>query len=305
MKDKSSIFNWMQGRSAFEDISHLLNNARQDRCSWSNFYSSDININIFVRSNINWGYTTLEHLLLASQQSHFPSHLLQGIMLWEENFDISFFNYRMKLQEMAELCWSRICRVDSILKNSLAYIDMLVSYNPSQRFILIPTDDDDWFAPHISRVLEDAYNNNVDADVITWRGAELDYANGYNCKMRNWFATNTYAFTDIGLRKLKKLGSDVLDILVRRHAAAGRFYSEFQSQYNIVHLDFEECYSVKNSSPASVLNVQRLAEGDLTIKELEQLANQEFGDIPVEMAWAKEYFDVMQGLKIQLNDKNE
>ena len=298
MKEKNPIRNWIEGKTTFEDIAPMLLKARQERTSWSSFDNNDIDINIFLRSNINWEYMTYEQLVLASHQENFPSALLKGISLWEENIDISFFDYRMKLQKMAELCWSRIASVDSLMKDSHNYIDMLVCHDSSQKFILLPTDDDDWFAPHISQILIEAYSNNMDADVITWRGAELSYTHGYNPKVSSRFSTNTYAFTDKGLRKLKKLGSDVLDIVVRRHAAANRFYSEFESQYNILHLDCEECHSVKNSSPASVLSVQRLARGELTIRKFKEFANQEFGEVPQEMHWAKEYIDLMHEFKL-------
>ncbi len=132
-------------------------------------------INIFVRSNVNWRYVTEETVERLYETGGYPYPIFNGIKIWNDHFKLDYFSYRRFLQSISEQSWSNIRRTDSILKDDYNFIEILVNHEWFENVVILPTDDDDWYAPDISDMISAAYRQNPDADVINWSCGSVHY----------------------------------------------------------------------------------------------------------------------------------
>jgi hypothetical protein len=94
---------------------------------------------IWVRRTTDWA----DEQAVRAQLS---PRLVPKVELWNDTFDIPFHLFRQELCRIAELSWSR---VDGAVRAEWDEIP--------EGALVLPVDDDDWFAPDLARVLEERH----------------------------------------------------------------------------------------------------------------------------------------------------
>ncbi len=89
-------------------------------------------------------------------------------------------------------------------------------------------------------------------------------------------------------------------LVLNRHSAAKRIFTEYSRLFNIVDIENDECYSIKNSSPASLTDIRKLGDGELDVGTLFKSIVDSFGTIPQAMEWAAEHIRCMEDINSQL-----
>ena len=294
--EETKIAKWLRTECSLDEARGDIGLWAHQRAKWSNFSDSDIKINIFVRSNINWSYVNQETIEKLHEAGGYPFPIFNGIRIWNDHFKLDYFSYRRFLQSISEQTWSNIRQTDSILKDDCKFIEMLVDHERFKKVVILPTDDDDWYSPDISQMLSEAYAENPDADVISWNCGSVHYQKGlaFTPFGKRRFLTNGYAVTGRGVEKLWEFGQGVGILVLNRHAAAKRIFTEHSGLFNIVDIEDDTCYSIKNSSPASLTDIRKLGDGELDIADLSESIVGSFEAVPRAMEWAAQHIRCME-----------
>lgn len=262
---------------------------------------------LHVRTNIDWATMTEEGFLRQEQppgsacpmSAEQRQALLRAIRLWDRTFRMSYFSYRQRLKEIAELSWTRIRNLDLILRRPglSAILDILDEY------IVLPVDDDDWFHPDIADVLRRRWRPGVDA--FHWPDGlyrPVPFQERFDQsahqirlilrKLHADFATNGYALTRTGLSKCK---APLRGRVLAFHWAAGKTYRQD---------GFECCYvdrplSASNKSLASRTNLQSLVDRSHLLRNVPHLMRRTT-DIPQSLHWTREYIALTESLNLAL-----
>lgn len=93
-------------------------------------------IYIVVRQTTAWA----DERLFRSQ---IPEAIRETVELWNATFEMPYHLFRYELTRIAQLNWSRVagavCRARDAVPGGA---------------LVVPTDDDDWFSPHMAEILE-------------------------------------------------------------------------------------------------------------------------------------------------------
>ena len=171
---------------------------------------------LYVRTNLDWGTLTEETFLRQEERANSvramsadqKQTLLNAIQLWNRTFGVSYFAYRQRLKEIAELNWTRIRNLDLVVRRQ----DLLTILEHVDRFIVLPVDDDDWFHPDVADILRRHSRPDVDAfhwpdglyRSVPFQDRFKQTASQDRLVVRHWpgdFATNGYALTRTGLSR--------------------------------------------------------------------------------------------------------
>lgn len=158
---------------------------------------------LLVRASLPWD--KLDYNTYKLRGGYFAGRWMYKVDIsltaWRKMFELSFFNYRQKVFNIAKRNWENIVGLEDILisdgshENTLRIIDKLRKIKDA---MIIPIDDDDWTSPHIKRSLE----THCHRPIIHWQqGAYDPYRQNKpvfairRTKEPIHFFTNNYAFS--------------------------------------------------------------------------------------------------------------
>ena len=97
----------------------------------------------FIR---NQGYLETDKRVVSYWGKDPYDSFLERIKWWNNCFDLSFFEYRQKLKDIAHINWSDMRGFEIIDGDDLADLN--------GDFLVVPTDDDDWLHPDLADYLQ-------------------------------------------------------------------------------------------------------------------------------------------------------
>ena len=192
-------------------------------------------IYILIRRTTDWADE-------AAFWAQLPLDLRQKVEVWNQTFDIPFHLFRRRLREIARTNLSKV--EDSVCAEWDEIPDGA---------LVVPTDDDDWFAPEVGRVLESERDSR--ASCYYWISNFIQLPINRRHRIRlilstifprtppRWVCTtNNYAF-------VKDSGAETL---LRSHVAASRWV---ESQEPERTKKIERRLSIMNRTLASVTSL--------------------------------------------------
>jgi hypothetical protein len=255
-----------------------------------------IPIVLYVRTNVDWGSMTEENFLRQEQFSNSVRALsdaqkegfLQAIRLWNRTFGMSYFAYRQRLKEIAELNWTRVRNLDLVVRRP----DLITILDGLDRYVVLPVDDDDWFHPDVANVLRRRWQPDIDAfhwpdglyRSVPFQDRFDQPANQERLVVRRWdsdFTTNGYATTRKGLSEIHgQMRHRVLDF----HWAAGKAFHRDGAMRCFI----DQALSASNKSLASATNLKALVDRSLITRNIPHLLRQTTSIQPP-LRWAADY----------------
>jgi len=262
---------------------------------------------LFVRTNIDWKNLDLDAFSSMNSGTdearsiavNVRAKMSTAIEQWESSFDFSFFEYRQRLKEIAEANWARLDRVHAIIKGD----SMLPVIWDMDDSIVIPVDDDDWFAPELStRLLEresQLESRFESPPVYRWEFGQFDVVGADKKGRPKWdhhqeetpFGTNGYALSSLAL---SALGPPSQRRALVTHFAAHRLLEPLN--HTIVNLP--EILSVSFKTFGSQMVLRRFSHDQLQARALELATQRLF--VPAAIRWAKDSLQALHQLNRQL-----
>lgn len=129
---------------------------------------------IYVRSNVPWETITLSNYLEhPGHTSHICRQKLRDEMLhrirwWNELFGMSYFQFRRELRDISTVCFDNMAGVDAIVRD---YEVLLKLIRHDRETWILPTDDDDWYAPELASLCKRFSRERC--DLLTWGQQQL------------------------------------------------------------------------------------------------------------------------------------
>ncbi len=271
-------------------------------------WAKDSNVILFERTAINW--RAMNRALFLRQwvtgdsvwgKRRKPGYqkLWEGIERWNAYFEIPYFDYRAELNDLARHTWATASGLDGHLRD----FDLLEAAANRKDCWILPTDDDDWYAPQLPAMLKSLDARKV--DVVCWN--QLRYLpawsheeprRGWQGKLRvaEWkfeerFETNGYA---IRSRLLHELGRERFRELVLNHMA-GRQLAR-RGRLRVVGLP--AVYAAKNHSPASIMNLRGADHARFEL--LAQRMARPLPALPEDAKWAAPWLAEAEALNARL-----
>lgn len=195
------------------------------------------------------------------------------------------------MQAIAERNWLAIAGVDAVVRS----FSLLPYHECSEPFAILPVDDDDWFRHDVVDVLKS--RELLDRWAVTWGYSfYVPHAPREKRRVRHEgqiFGSNAYAITQKGLIEMPE---GKRRPVLRKHWFARGFFSKRDPELcRRVGL----CLSMKNQSPASVSNLEKLKGCDDLKRQGDQMGTSPL-DIPQDLEWARIYLEEAHALNIKL-----
>lgn len=180
----------------------------------------------------------------------------QYITAWDNKLNMPYFKFRHEIKVLSEANWAAIDNLDMIVKD----LDLLPNVLSAiqEDYVILPTDDDDWYNPEISSVLE----NNEGQDAACWQMAIYAATVPEKLILRKnpGYGTNSYAIYRSGWDKMSENGKASC---LKRHTFAGGKLKRGKCVIN----NIRECLSAWNRTLTS-LTISR--NPGKAIKKLEE-----------------------------------
>ena len=270
-------------------------------------------IAVFLRSDVSWGSLSEDSYL---EQEKFnrsvirinparKRELLTKIKFWNQTFSMSWFEYRQRIKNIAELNRSQIHNVDLVIRNrhQAALLERL------DNVIILPVDDDDWFSPEIADTLRK--NASDMPDLFSWSDGVFCPSRKVPVKRRqrdtggsdslffrnpteNGFWTNGYAVSEAGLDRCPDENRE--DVL-NRHAKVLATFKEHVPEFRHRHLD--QVLSITHKSNASFTKLLTINSSEDLLAHRENLATPT-ELIPPKVKWAEPFIRQVDELNLQL-----
>lgn len=267
---------------------------------------------LFERSRIDWARMNLA--AFAAQAAAGVSKwkadgdrkaaiIGKGVDAWDGFFGVGFFDYRRRINNIAERSWAALGKSSAVVRDYDLLAPMAAGQSKGQGqaepFWILPTDDDDWYAPGLAAILDFLDLDQV--DVLTFR--QLRYCPGWSHDedsrghtRKLWisdraFDSNGYA---VSSRLLQSKGRNVLRSLLCQHLSGVKMLEKAQIRL----LRLGQCYAGKNHSPASIMNLSGLDGARLRL--IEERLGQALPEMPVEARWASSFVDEAEELNREL-----
>ena len=206
-----------------------------------------------------------------------PENLMVDyVRLWDSTFSVSFFEVRAALKEISEASRQEMHDVSRLdIKQATELVDEFA--------LLIFSDDDDWFAPKISKTLKTLTNR--ESKAIIWR--PLVFRKGLEKREVEQFCyTNNYAIRGA----LAQIYREEFE-LIAQHWKAQNTLSSNEIDSEFLH-DF---LSITNRHPASTLELERVLKDQKSSDRLRKAVGQWVEgseDTDKSLApWADEYIE--------------
>jgi hypothetical protein len=113
------------------------------------------------------------------------------IEIWDRNCQLSFFEYRQRIQEIA------LSNIRNVTNCELIFHKEDLKMRDGDFFVAI--DDDDWLHPNVFKELENYKNS----DIVVWNHTILKYNGLIETPPALKLFTNNYAVTSKGMKKIE------------------------------------------------------------------------------------------------------
>ena len=247
-------------------------------------------IYLCIRQTVDWADE-------AAFRAQLPPEFASTVRLWDETFDVPYHRFRQRVREIA---LGNAADLEGVTTAPWSEI-------PDGALVL-PADDDDWFAPDIGRALEEARRRNPGARCLRWPEAFLEVPLNFLHRIRllerrllgtppKWFcSTNNYAVVK----------SDETARLFASHVEASRWCESHRSAV----LEVSARLSVMNRTLASrtslglgaPLNARPISARGL-MRKYHDYRGLYAKTLPPDIAWAAPYArrmaELMEGLSIR------
>ena len=256
---------------------------------------------IVVRRTIDYKAMTKDKFLKQKTWARSTLEQMSEVIdLWDKIFKIKYFDFRHQLRSIAASNWITIPKLDGIVSNANMVPNLLSGLKDN--YCLLFVDDDDWFNPRITSVLEanshlDAFNWKLQYFITSSRRVNLRSKPLFWVSHDNHYLTNNYAITKKGF---EKLGKDRTDDLVERnwgHEKADEVF-RLSGDFNIEHLNARSL-SMTSKSMASVGEIWKVMRDSRDRKKvlIETLfaATNTF-NIPTIYRWGTKYIRDVESL---------
>lgn len=262
---------------------------------------------LYVRTNLDWGSLTEESFLHQEECSNSARAMsvdqkqafLKSIRLWNRTFGLSYFAYRQRLKEIAELSWTRIRNLDLVVRRQ----DLFTVLDRLDRYIVLPVDDDDWFHPDVADVLRQHWQPGIDAfhwpdglyRPVPFQDRFQQTASQERLGVRHWpgdFSTNGYALTRSGF---SRCNAQAKPRVLAFHWTAGKTFH----QPEFTRCFIERPLSASNKSLASATNLKALLQRADLVRNVPHLRRRTT-NIPPQLQWTGEYVALTESLNQSL-----
>lgn len=209
-----------------------------------------------------------------------------GKMIWKKlTNDSDYCEVRNEIKKIAMSNWCNIYNLSMIVDCTNIEINQFVKALGVmfENYIILPTDDDDWYSPNISNVLS-IYG---DKKFLRWKG--MRYSQTLSGEIDDMtdgmhILSNSYAITKSGI---ELLSPEDQEMMIKNHTM---FYTLCE-KYNQHHFLIEEKMSIYNLHPASISYLVNCKSHPI------ELRNMPF--IPTGLEWAMNDLHKM----IEVNNK--
>jgi len=240
-------------------------------------------IYIWIRATTDWE----DESVFSAQM---PAGFESKVMLWNQAFNIPYHSFRHEVRQIAQLNHSRIEGA-----RFAAWKDI------PDGALVVPVDDDDWFAPSLCRILEGAYDRGFSGYYWPSRFIEvpIDWRHDIGKALRSvvpfirpkWFcATNNYAL--VKTRSVERL--------FRSHVQASAW---FKANRATQVRKIKQCLSVMNRTLASQTSLAYkrapFARTKIALSS-HRYRRVYLEPLPDELEWAKPYQALMSELMSKL-----
>jgi hypothetical protein len=259
---------------------------------------------IVVRRTIDYKSMTKDKFLNQKTWSRDTlEQMNQVIETWNDVFKIKYFEFRHHLRSIASSNWISIPKLDMIITNPNTLFKLLPSLTDSYSLLFV--DDDDWFNPKISGVLEeninyDAYNWKLQYFITSSRKVKIRARPVFWISSDDHFLTNNYVVTRKGYEKLSQLELDDLASRYWGHEKADETFRA-SKKFNTTNLNISNL-SMTSKSAASVGEIWKLMkkpDKKAALMESLLLATNSF-NIPPVYKWATKYIRAVERLYINM-----
>jgi hypothetical protein len=206
---------------------------------------------IYVRHNVDWRGMTFEKFMNQPRRFGPGGHIGDNVLtwfknhnhilgLWDEIFNLGYFEFRARAKELAETTYQNVDVIkgrDALLKECK---------KPGNAYI-VPIDDDDWIAPHLSQVLD-----SKKAPLVHWTMREtVTSRNTSSFRLPpHWFRSCSFAVSKDLIRKHSRLTT-----LLSHHVSAGFYLKRIKARAVV-----KQALTVANRTVASVGRMRRRYE---------------------------------------------
>lgn len=243
---------------------------------------------ICVRNTTDWRNSRLQDIAYPKTIWQNPNRDIEYAQsVWNSlTQKADYCGVRARLKNLSMSNWAEVHSLrmivditDMSVPNFLESLDCVFD-----SYLLLPTDDDDWFSPDVLKCLQ----GHLGSECIHWRGMCYDIV--HRGKIRDYTSdrypiSNSYGITNIGMRLLKPADQERI---LRNHAL---FY-EIWEEYGIKPKFVNECLSLYNLHSASI--------GYLMNCKIHPLCTRELPVLPSGLRWAESYLGRMNEIHNEL-----
>lgn len=114
-----------------------------------------MNIVAYIRSDVDWTHLNENNFLRQEGRApgisdEYLEKFLVGIKLWNQLYDMSFFEYRRNLRDIHAMSMDRLIGLDAVVRDFSVLQRMDWTNKPTW---VLPIDDDDWYHPELLYIL--------------------------------------------------------------------------------------------------------------------------------------------------------
>lgn len=260
---------------------------------------------IYYRTDVCWLSMSEENFL--SQASCQPSVLqmphdlrvllLKRIRMWNGLFGMSYFEYRHALREISTLNHSHIRGIDCIIRNRHHALKML----SDPHFVVVPCDDDDWFAPDLTESLRTIFAS--DTDFAIWKDVRFSFKGAGNIPSftpdvrwshcgHAW--TNSYAVCS---QVLQKCPEEIQSRVLNEHGEAARLLKKFNPKLSCQRSS--QVLAATCKTPASITRMRLVDSPDKLLRLVAEMHTQA-QDLHDSYRWVAPYIAQVRQLNEEL-----
>lgn len=232
-------------------------------------------IYIVMRRTTDWGDRT-------RVDAQLPEGLKAAVSLWDATFKLPYHVFRRELARIAHMTRSQVAGAACVSRTDVP---------PGA--LLVPTDDDDWFAPGLSTALKAACDDRYCGYYWPSRFIEVPISLGHELGLLRraifphtapkWLCTtNNYALTM----------NPAAAALIDNHMIASRWFLAHPAAVRFV----PEPLSVMNRTLASQTSLGSVHSPRQLVKKYLRYRRLYRGGMPTELGWCERYVAMMRDL---------
>ena len=234
---------------------------------------------IVVRKTVDWGDE-------AAFRAQLPANMRAGVELWNATFEMPFHVFRRELKRIAEHNLARVEGARCVPRGDVP-----------RGAVVVPVDDDDWFAPDLARVLSRVLTGEVAGCYWPSRFLELPISLPHRLgliRRRLWprtrprwlCTTNNYAVIH---------GPETAELAIG-HITATRWFLAHPAA--VIRL--EQPLSLMNRTLASTTQLSSRPSRGLLVRKYHRYSRLYERPAPADLPWCAPYLAMMRALHAEL-----